>query len=62
MNVLKSSLESLRTELESDIMLCTTREQHIRMSQRLSKVVSILAELELAEFKRENCSADPAEV
>ena len=35
---LHSKLEELLAELERDLQLCTTRDQHIRVAQRISEV------------------------
>lgn len=41
----KAELELLKSELESDLQLCTTRDQHIRVSLRLSRVSLLIQEL-----------------
>lgn len=37
-----SKLEQLLTELEDDLQLCTTRDQHIRVAQRIGALQLIL--------------------
>lgn len=41
----KTELEVLRTELESDLAQCTTRDQHIRLSLRLSRLDTLISSL-----------------
>ena len=44
-----TELLELREELHQDLMLCTTRDQHIRLTQRISKLDRILAALDTAK-------------
>lgn len=48
MNGSLEQLELLREELSSDIMLCQTRDQHIRMVQYLARLDIALEQLRLA--------------
>jgi hypothetical protein len=36
-------LERIATDLENDVALCQTREQHLRMAQRLADVRALIA-------------------
>lgn len=40
-----AKLELLRSELSTDVGLCTTRDQHIRAVTRLNYLTQILSEL-----------------
>ena len=42
-------LELLLAELESDVLLCTTRDQHIRAVQRVNRLTSVLEHLRMAQ-------------
>lgn len=42
---LAADLHALKSELEDDLRLCTTRDQHIRMSVRLSHLSSLIQKL-----------------
>lgn len=44
-----AELSTLRTQLAADLMLCTTRDQHIRLTQRIILLDSAIAKLSLSE-------------
>lgn len=41
-----AELQALLAELELDLQLCTTRDQHIRMSQRWARTSLLLTQLQ----------------
>lgn len=42
----RAALELLAFDMEQDIQLCTTRDQHIRAVQRLAQLTELLGKLE----------------